>query len=237
VLTALVVDDATSSRHRMATLLQLAGWQVLEVTDLDAAARAAARVRPDLVVTEVSMRSGNGLSLLRQLRRSGSRARFLLMTARPSAKVLAQAADAGLVCLAKPIDPRELIAFLRRSSGPVRSPRVRVTAERMYAPVAASAAAPAASDEDDDEGPSWRDRQRDFYLSSLPHHLAMITDSARAGNATAVAAAAQTLAGDSGQNGHPEVATMCHRIADDARRGVLSQPKLMQLVTLASMAR
>jgi len=242
VLTALVVDDATASRHRVATLLQLAGWQVLEVTDQAAAVRAAARVRPDLVVTELRLRGGNGMELLQQLRRSGSRARFLLVTSRPTAKAQTQAAAAGIAFLAKPVDPRQLIDFLRsRTTGPAAQdprPRVRIHAERVAPPAAAAAAsgAPASDEEEDEEERSWRERQHDFYLSGLPHHLAMIAHSAKAGDASSVAEAAQALAGESGTNGHPEVATMCHRIAEDARRGVLSQPRLMNLVTLASAA-
>jgi DNA-binding response OmpR family regulator len=246
VLTALVVDDATASRHRVATLLQLAGWQVLEVTDQAAAVRAAARVHPDLVVTELRLRSGNGMALAQQLRRAGCRARFLLVTSRPTAKAQTQAAAAGIAFLAKPVDPRQLIDFLRsRTTGPAAQdprPRVRVTAERVATPSAAAAssagssAGSTAGGSADDEERSWRDRKHDFFVSALPHHLAMIAHSARGGDASAVASAAQTLAGESGQNGHPEVATMCHRIAEDARRGVLSQPRLMNLVTLASAA-
>ena len=236
MLTALVVDDATASRHRLATLLQLAGWQVFEATDQAAAERAAARINPDLVVTELRLRSGNGMALLQRLRRAGSRARFLLVTSRPTTKAKAQASAAGVAFLAKPIDPRELIDFLRgRTTGPAAQgarPRVRIPADRV-----APAAAPSSSLEQDDEEPSWRDRQRDFFLSGLPHHLSLIADHARAGNASAVAAAATTLAGESGQNGQPDVANVCRSIALDAQRGVLSQPRLMQLVSLAAMAR
>jgi CheY-like chemotaxis protein len=235
VLTALVVDDATASRHRLATLLQLAGWQVFEATDQAAAERAAARINPDLVVTELRLRSGNGMALLQRLRRAGSRARFLLVTSRPTTKAQAQASAAGVAFLAKPIDPRQLIDFLRgRTTGPVAQgprPRVRIPAERV-----APASSPSSSLEQDEE-PSWRDRQRDFFLSGLPHHLSLIADHAKAGNASAVAAAATTLAGESGQNGQPDVANVCRSIALDAERGVLSQPRLMQLVSLAAMAR
>ena len=50
--------------------------------------------------------------------------------------------------------------------------------------------ADATPDAEDDEERSWRDRQHDFYLSGLPHHLAMIAHSAKAGDASAVAEAA-----------------------------------------------
>lgn len=236
-LTALVVDDSTTSRHRMATLLQLAGYQVYEATDPAAGLLAAVRMSPDLVVAEVRMRGGNGFALLQHLRRTGSGSRFLLMTTRPTARVQAQAAAAGVTCLTKPVHPRDLVDFLRsRTTGPAAEEppaRMRVTAERLSTP--RPAAAP--HQDEDEDGPSWQDRRREFLLSALPHHLAWIAASAKAGDAAAVAAAANTLATESGQHGHPEVARVCHTIVADAEKGVVSQPRLMQLVTLASMAR
>lgn len=242
---ALVVDDSAGARHRVATLLTLAGWQVVEVVGADAALRTAERLGPDLVVTAVRMRGGNGVALLEQLRRRGSRARFLALTARPDARVHAAVAALGGSCLSKPVDPRQLIDFLGgRTTGPAAqgTARVRVTAERLAGARTATrpAAAPSAAagqDDDEEDGPSWVEQQRARYLSQLPFHLARIADNARAGNASAVAAAAEQLAGESGRNGRPDVARVCHTIAADAGRGVLSQPRLMQLVMLTSATR
>jgi CheY-like chemotaxis protein len=215
---ALVVDDSAGARHRVATLLTLAGYQVLEVVGADAALRSAARFRPDLVVTAVRMRSGDGLALLQQLRRHGSQARFVALTSRPDAQVHAAVAALGGACLGKPVDPRQLVELLRgRTTGPAAqgttSAPLRVTAERLAgAGTAASGpAAAAAADDGEDDVPGWADQQRAAHLSRLPYHLAWIADHARASTASAVAA--------------------------DAGRGVLSQPRLMQLVMLTSAAR
>ena len=43
---------------------------------------------------------------------------------------------------------------------------------------------------------------------------------------------AQTLAGTSGQLGHPEVASVCQDIARDARRGILAHSRIVQLQAL-----
>jgi CheY-like chemotaxis protein len=237
---ALVVDDAQSARHRVAVLLQLAGWRVYEVAGMQAAARAAAQLDPDLVVTDLRMRGGCGLGLVQQLRRSGSRGRFLILSTRPTARIRAQAAVSGAGLLAKPVDPRQLVDFLRRPpedlAAPHRARPVRVAAQRLHAPTPEPAAASTSPDEDD-EGPSWMDRQRSFFLEALPYHLAWIAESARAGDASAVADEARTLAGESGRTGHRDVARVCSTIADDAERGIVSQPKLMQLVMLASATR
>jgi hypothetical protein len=52
-----------------------------------------------------------------------------------------------------------------------------------------------------------------------------------------VAAAAHTLAGTSGQLGHPEVADICQAIASDARRGILAHSLVSELAGLAGVDR
>jgi DNA-binding response OmpR family regulator len=179
---ALVVDDSAGARHRVSAVLTLAGWQVLEVVGADAALRAAARFAPDLVVTAVQMRSGNGVALLQQLRRRGSGARFLGLTAHPDARVHAAVAAVGGTCLGTPADPRQLVDFLRgRTTGPAAqgtTAPLRVTAERL-------ASRPSTPD---DDGPSWVERQHAAHVSRLPLHLARITGDARAARTAARAA-------------------------------------------------
>jgi DNA-binding response OmpR family regulator len=128
---ALVVDDAPAARHRVAVLLRLAGWRVYEAAGIQDAARAAARLDLGLVVTELRMRGGSGADLVHRLRRDGSRARFLFVTARPTARTRAEAAAAGVPCLAKPVQPRELVRFLRsRSEEPPAQGPLHVRAVR-----------------------------------------------------------------------------------------------------------
>ena len=63
--------------------------------------------------------------------------------------------------------------------------------------------------------------------------LKAITAGASSGDHPRVASAAYTLAGTSGQLGHPEVAAVCQAIAHDARRGVLAHARLVQLQEVA----
>jgi HPt (histidine-containing phosphotransfer) domain-containing protein len=77
------------------------------------------------------------------------------------------------------------------------------------------------------------DRLQEMYVSALPGRLAAISRGTRDGDAPAVASAADTLAGTSGQLGHPEVASVCQAIARDARQGVLAHARLAQLHALA----
>ncbi|HEY4627561.1 MAG TPA: Hpt domain-containing protein [Blastococcus sp.] len=126
----------------------------------------------------------------------------------------ADAAGAGaMACLADPVEARILLDFLRsRTTGPAPQEE------------------PADLDDVDAE---LMDRLHEMYLEALPIRLQAIAAGARAGNAHAVVSAAQTLAGTSGQFGHPEVASVCQAIAADARRGVMAHARVVELHQLA----
>ena len=79
------------------------------------------------------------------------------------------------------------------------------------------------------------ERLQEIYRNALPDRLSAITAHTSAGDAPAVASAAITLAGTSGQLGHPEVASICQAIAADARRGVLAHSRAQHLHALAGV--
>ena len=137
--------------------------------------------------------------------------------------VRTEAAAAGaLACLAKPLGPRLLLDFLRsRTTGPTAQgqPQIHPTGSDQ--------------DHDDDVDTALMDRLQEMYVNALPRRLSAITTGARTGNAAALEFAAQTLAGTSGQLGHPEVASVCRAIASDARRGILAHARLVELRQLA----
>jgi CheY-like chemotaxis protein len=222
VLTALVVDTDPDARRRVAGLLRLGGWQVQEATGVEDALLEAAVEDPDLVVTDVTLTGGDGISMLRRLRAQGSRARFVVAASEPSDAVRAQVLAAGaLACLQKPIEARILLDFLRsRTTGPAAQALLldMRDVEDMH---------------DDDLDAELMDRLEEIYVDALPGRLAAIASGTRSGNTAAVASAAYTLAGTSGQLGRPEVASVCQAIAADARRGVLAHSRLVELQSLA----
>ena len=57
------------------------------------------------------------------------------------------------------------------------------------------------------------ERLQEIYATTLPSRLTAIASGARSGDPVAVASAALTLAGTSGQLGYPEVASLCQEIA------------------------
>jgi CheY-like chemotaxis protein len=222
MLTALVVDDEADARRRVAGLLRLGGWQVREAACAEDALRSAAASDPDLVVTDVSMPGENGPAMLRRMRRNGSRARFLVVTADPSDEVRAAAVTAGaMACLAKPVEARILLDFLRsRTTGPAA--QGAPTDIQDWADL-----------HDDDVDAELMDRLQEMYRHALPGRLKAIASGTRSGDAPAVVSAAHTLAGTSGQLGHPEVASVCRAIAADARRGVMAHARVVELQELA----
>jgi CheY-like chemotaxis protein len=215
VLTALVVDDSAAARRRVTTLLQLGGWRVHQAVGTEDALRLAALIQPDLVVTDMVMRNGHGATLMRRLREQGSSARFLVTASRRTHQTRALAASAGaLACLAKPVDPR---LFVDVMSG--LTPTVTLLPRR-------DDVAPPSAEE---TGPHPAE-----FLSALPDRVSAIATAAQAGDAAAVALAAESLATTSDRLGHAEVAFMSSAIARDARRGTVTQARLATLVDLCA---
>jgi HPt (histidine-containing phosphotransfer) domain-containing protein len=160
--------------------------------------------------------------MLRRMRRTGSSARFLVVTAEPTDDVRADAAAAGaLACLAKPVDAGLLLDFLRgRTTGP--------TAQDSTAQIREL------DDFDEDYlDADLMDRLHEMYVEALPGRLSAIARSTTAGDTVGLVDAAHTLAGTSGQLGHPDVEAVCQAIAADARRGILAHGRLVQLRELA----
>jgi len=122
----------------------------------------------------------------------------------------------------EPVGARTLLDFLRsRTTGPAAQGELT---ER-----------PESTGPNDDVDAELMDRLHEMYLDALSGRLTAITAGTRSGNAAAVVSAAHTLAGTSGQFGHPEVAAVCRAIAADARRGVLAHARLVQLRALAGV--
>jgi CheY-like chemotaxis protein len=209
-----VVDDSFAARARVTTLLHLGGWRVHQATGTEDALRLAALIEPDLVVTEMVMRNGHGATLMRRLREQGSSARLVVVAARRTQQCRALASSAGaLACLAKPVDPRLFVDVLRGLSPAAAAPSAR------NEPPAAVESGPHAGE---------------MFLSALPHRLSSIAISAQAGDAAAVAEAAEVLAVAGDRLGHAEVAFLSNSIARDARRGSVSQSRLVALIELCA---
>jgi DNA-binding NarL/FixJ family response regulator len=224
VLTALVIDVSPVARQQVTGLLQLAGWGVHEAADAEDARWLASTTSPDLVVTAADVTGAeSGAALLRELRRAGSTARFLVVTPEPTVEQRAAAIAAGAItCLAAPVDASLLLTFLRGRSAERAQTRDLVDVDDLH---------------DEDLDADLMDRLHGLYEDALPSRFSAIDRGVRAGDPRAVADAAHTLAGASGQLGHPEVADVCQAIASDARRGIMAHQLLSRLAWLAGVDR
>ena len=121
----LVVEDDEGIRGGIATGLRLDGFQVTEADDLASANECLRSQPPDLVLLDVMLPDGNGLTLLAKLRRDGSTAPVIMLTARGTEEDRVLGFEYG--CddyVIKPFSLKELRlriqALLRRAGGEVQ---------------------------------------------------------------------------------------------------------------------
>lgn len=119
--TILLADDDKATNEALQRALRLEGYQVRPVADGAAALAAATAEDVDLIVLDVMMPVRDGLSVCRELRRTGVRTPILMLTARTEVSDRVSGLDAGADdYLPKPFALEELLArvraLLRRSS-------------------------------------------------------------------------------------------------------------------------
>ena len=76
----LVIDDEESIRNVLCTLLEGAGYEVMEAQNGRAGIQQCRRVSVDLVITDIIMPEGEGLETIRELRRSYPGLKIFAMT-------------------------------------------------------------------------------------------------------------------------------------------------------------
>lgn len=106
----LVVDDDAAIRRAIATELSAAGFVTVEAADGEEALARFREVEPDLVLTDLAMPRRDGLSLVRELRRTSSTP-IVVLSVRGEEEDKVRALDAGADdYLTKPFSMRELVA-------------------------------------------------------------------------------------------------------------------------------
>jgi DNA-binding response OmpR family regulator len=110
----LLVDDQEELVHGLAVNFRREGYDVLTAAEGDAGLRLALEERPDLIVLDVMMPGMSGFEVCRELRRRGSDAPIILLTARGEEidRVLGLEIGADDY-LTKPFSVRELMARVR----------------------------------------------------------------------------------------------------------------------------
>jgi two-component system CheB/CheR fusion protein len=116
-LTVLVVDDETDVLAALEGVLQQAGAVVLTARGAQEALEAVEQHRPSVILSDISMPEGDGLSLVRQLRSLGTSAATIpaaALSAYPAGDFASAARSAGFHdYLEKPVSPDELVSRVR----------------------------------------------------------------------------------------------------------------------------
>ena len=111
----LVADDHSLFRDGLVSLLEAGGFEVVgQFGDARAAVEAALRLRPDLVLLDITMPEVTGIEALRQIRAQWPEAKVVMLTASDDDAYLFQASEAGAVgYLLKSLKADEFLDMLR----------------------------------------------------------------------------------------------------------------------------
>jgi DNA-binding NarL/FixJ family response regulator len=91
--TVLIVEDEALVALNMELALEEAGYRVLGKADTELAAVAAAnRLRPDIILMDITLRSGNGISAAREIQQSLT-TRIIFVSGNSDPATLAAAAE------------------------------------------------------------------------------------------------------------------------------------------------
>ena len=122
--TILIVDDEHAIRDMLVMALEIAGFRCLEADNIFEAHETILDEKPSLLVLDWMLPEGNGVELLRRLRRDSVTEQLpvIMLTAKTAEANIIQGLEVGADdYVTKPVAPKELIArikaLLRRSGG------------------------------------------------------------------------------------------------------------------------
>ena len=118
--TLLLVEDNEDNRIIYSTVLKHAGYEVVEALDGAQAIALARSLLPDLILMDISIPEVNGWDATRILRQepATSAIPIIALTAHALADDRVRATEVGFTAyLAKPIEPRAVLAEVRRWLG------------------------------------------------------------------------------------------------------------------------
>ncbi|RNC81051.1 MAG: sigma-54-dependent Fis family transcriptional regulator [Phycisphaera sp.] len=138
--TVLVVDDKEMMRDSVGSTLQRAGFAVITAENGEHALTAAAKRRPDAVVTDLKMPGLSGIELLERLREIDTELPVVLMTAFGTIETAVSAMKLGAFdYITKPFQGDELVIAVKRAcqhGGLIRENAVLKAQAKREAPVA-----------------------------------------------------------------------------------------------------
>jgi len=120
----LVVDDEPDARSLVERLLRDCNARVITASSAGDAVTAVIREEPDMLISDIGMPGEDGYELIRRVRALDNGQETLpaiALTAYARAEDRARAFESGFqLHLAKPVEPTELIAGVKRLAGGVQ---------------------------------------------------------------------------------------------------------------------
>jgi len=113
----LIVEDNSSIAEMLRTQVQKAGYEAVIALDAMLGTRECVRLRPDLVILDLMLPAGGGVSVLRSLRRSlfTKQTPVIVLTGTQDPAMRKQVLEFGVnIFLQKPHDPDELMALIAK---------------------------------------------------------------------------------------------------------------------------
>jgi len=117
VANILLVDDDETDRVGLAAILQQAGHTVVTAVDGEEALETFLSQRIHVVVTDMVMPGRGGLGLISALREIDPRAEIIAISGKSRVQLEASKVFGARTILAKPVDPRDLVAAVDEAVG------------------------------------------------------------------------------------------------------------------------
>jgi two-component system chemotaxis response regulator CheY len=100
----LVIDDSGLTRRILRSILEPAGYQVIEASDGKKAIETFSSEKPDLTLLDLTMEDMHGLEVLKKLREIDNQVKVIIITADIQSFTRKEAEEAGaLAFLNKPV--------------------------------------------------------------------------------------------------------------------------------------
>lgn len=110
----LLVEDSARLRSLVSELVRAAGWRIDTVGGIGSAETAIASISYDLILLDLSLPDGDGVSFIRSMRTARNTTPIIVLSARNAIDDRIGALDAGADdYLTKPFNSRELLARAR----------------------------------------------------------------------------------------------------------------------------
>jgi len=111
----LIVDDDQDTRYVLSLILKSEGYEVITAADGECALAVTAELRPDLIITDISMPRVNGIELTRQIRLKQELASMpILAITAYGAMTMRNAMAAGAsACARKPLVFTEFLPMIK----------------------------------------------------------------------------------------------------------------------------